>query len=95
MLLEISMEKSRAEIEKAYRQRLKDKNKEEYLRKESERKRLNYVPSHQLSDNDLKEFTRSNRACLFLCKKTSRQGVTRQQPNEWNLQFGVMVTDPG
>jgi len=48
MLLEISMGKSRAEIQKAYRQRLKDKNKEEYLRKESESKRRIYVPSHQL-----------------------------------------------
>jgi len=48
MLLEISMGKSRAEIQKAYRQRLKDKNKEEYLRKESERKIRIYVPSHQL-----------------------------------------------
>jgi len=83
MLLEISMGKGRAEIEKAYRQRLKDKNEEEYLRKESERKRLNYVPSYQLSDNDLKKRNRRNRAFLFLCQKTSRQGETRQQPNEW------------
>lgn len=41
------MAKTRAEIQKSYRERLKAKNNEEYLKKERERRRKNYVPSSQ------------------------------------------------
>lgn len=41
--------KSRAEIQRAYRQRLKEKNNEEYLKKERERRKKTYIPSAQLS----------------------------------------------
>lgn len=43
------MAKTRAEIQKSYRERLKAKNNEEYLKKERERRRKNYVPSSQLT----------------------------------------------
>ncbi|XP_064598561.1 uncharacterized protein LOC135464917 [Liolophura sinensis] len=46
------MAKSRAEIQRAYRERQKAKNNEEYLKKERERRRRNYVPSAQLSRRD-------------------------------------------
>lgn len=58
------MPKSRAEIQRAYRERQKEKDKEEYLRKERERKRRNYVGSHELSEKDRKERNRKNRANL-------------------------------
>ena len=41
--------KSRSEIQKAYRERLKAKDKEGYLRKERERRKKNYVPTGSLS----------------------------------------------
>ena len=44
--------KSRAEIQRAYRQRLKEKNNEEYLEKERQRNRKSYVPSSQLTRRD-------------------------------------------
>lgn len=43
------MAKTRADIQKSYRERLKAKNNEEYLKKERERRRKNYVPSSQLT----------------------------------------------
>ncbi|XP_053403253.1 luc7-like protein 3 [Mercenaria mercenaria] len=58
------MGKSRAEIQRAYRERQKEKSKDEYLRKERERKRRSYVPSDQLSENDREERNRRNRANL-------------------------------
>ena len=44
--------KSRAEIQRAYRQRLKEKNNDAYLKNERDRKNRNYVPSRMLSEND-------------------------------------------
>lgn len=58
------MKKSRAEIQKAYRQRLKQKNQEEYLRKERERMRRSYVPSSALSENDRNRRNTLNREKL-------------------------------
>jgi hypothetical protein len=58
------MGKSRAEIQKAYRQRLKEKNAEEYLRKERERMRRNNIPSQELSKNDRKLRNEKNRVKL-------------------------------
>ena len=42
------MGKSRVEIQRACRERLKQKNKEEYLRRERERKNRSYVPQSYL-----------------------------------------------
>ena len=58
------MGKSRAEIQKAYRQRLKEKNNEEYLRRERERMRRTYVPSNELSQRDKKRRNELNREKL-------------------------------
>ncbi|XP_046548265.1 uncharacterized protein LOC124258241 [Haliotis rubra] len=48
----IAMGKTRAEIQKAYRERLKAKNNEAYLAKERKRRSDSYVPSAQLSRKD-------------------------------------------
>ncbi|KAH3768922.1 hypothetical protein DPMN_170140 [Dreissena polymorpha] len=49
------MAKSRAEIQRAYRERQKQKNNDEYLRRERDRKNGSYVPTAELSENDKKE----------------------------------------
>ncbi|KAH3706407.1 hypothetical protein DPMN_065793 [Dreissena polymorpha] len=69
------MGKSRAEIQKAYREILKEKNKEDYLKRERERKRRNYVSSHQLSERDREERNRRNRANLreFYARKRAER----------------------
>ncbi|KAH3858756.1 hypothetical protein DPMN_101385 [Dreissena polymorpha] len=69
------MGKSRAKIQKAYRERLKEKNKEDYLKRERERKRRNYVSSHQLSERDREERNRRNRANLreFYARKRAER----------------------
>ena len=46
------MGKTRAEIHKAYRERLKTKNNEQYLAKERKRRKQSYIPSSQLSRRD-------------------------------------------
>lgn len=58
------MVKSRAEIQREYRQRIKEKNNAEYLRRERDRKNRSYVPSSSLSENDRKERNRRNRQNL-------------------------------
>ncbi|KAH3863062.1 hypothetical protein DPMN_026039 [Dreissena polymorpha] len=58
------MGKSKAEIQRAYRQSLKEKNNEEYLRRERERVRRNYVPTSELSQRDKKRRNKQNRAKL-------------------------------
>ena len=65
------MGKSRAEIQKAYRQRLKEKNNAEYLQREKDRMKRNYVPSAALSDNDRDRRNKKNRQKLraFYSKK--------------------------
>ena len=55
------MVKSRAEIQKAYRERLKAKLGEEYNKRERERVRKNYVPAEVLSSAKLKERNRKNK----------------------------------
>ena len=46
------MAKTRAEIKKACSERKKTINNEEYLSKERERRRRNYVPSAELTNRD-------------------------------------------
>ena len=46
------MPKSRAEIQKAYRERLKAADDAGYLKKERERRRRNYIPAHQLTNRE-------------------------------------------
>ena len=76
------MGKSRAEIQRAYRQRLKEKNNEEYLRKERERMRRNYVPSSELSENDKNRRNQLNREKLrkfYQRKREARQRATAHE----------------
>lgn len=55
------MGKSRADIQKAYRQRLKERLGEEYNRKERDRMRKNYIPTQQLSDRKRKKRNEANK----------------------------------
>ena len=68
------MGKSRAEIQRAYRQRMKEKNNEEYLSKERERMRRKYVPSDLLSDSDKKPRNQLNREKLRKFYQRKREG---------------------
>ena len=71
------MGKTRAEIQKAYRQRLKEKDNEGYLQKEKERMRNKYVPSAQLSQKKRDRRNRLNRLRLhrFYEKKRAEREV--------------------
>ena len=76
------MGKSRAEIQRACRERLKQKNKEEYLRRERERKNRSYVPSSELSENDRNRRNRKNKERLrrfYQRKKELRTRIQREQ----------------
>lgn len=55
------MGKTRAEIQKAYRERLKQKNNEEYLEKERQRRRKNDVPSENLTKRERDIRNKQNR----------------------------------
>lgn len=55
---------SRAEIQRAYRQRLKEKDNIAYLEKNRERMKRKYVPSSELSENDRKKRNLKNREKL-------------------------------
>ncbi|XP_060574205.1 splicing regulatory glutamine/lysine-rich protein 1-like [Ruditapes philippinarum] len=71
------MGKSKAEIQRAYRQRLKEKN------NERERMRRNYVPSSELSDRDKKRRNEQNRAKLRRFYQRKREERQRQvEPQE-------------
>ena len=60
------MGKTRGEIQKAYRERLKQKNNEEYLEKERQRRRINYmyVPSENLTKRERDKRNKQNRENL-------------------------------
>jgi hypothetical protein len=74
-----AMGKSKAEIQRAYRQRLKEKNDEEYLRRERERVRRNYVPTSELSQRDKKRRNEQNRAKLRKFYQRKREERQRQR----------------
>ncbi len=67
------MAKSRAEIQKAYRQRLKEKNNAQYLEKERERRRRSYVPSNSLTKHEKEVRNRKNRMYLRKYREKKRQ----------------------
>ncbi|ESO91800.1 hypothetical protein LOTGIDRAFT_163160 [Lottia gigantea] len=58
------MAKSRAEIQKAYRQRKKEKDNDAYLRKERERRRKSYVLSGELTSRERNRRNEKNRQNL-------------------------------
>ena len=69
--------KSRAEIQRAYQERLKQKNNEEYLRKERERRRHKYIPAAQLAENDRIHRNTLNRERLRRCHQRKREARQR------------------
>ena len=69
--------KSRAEIQRAYRERLKEKNNEEYLRKERERRRHKYIPAALLAESDRIHRNKLNREKLRRCHQKKREARQR------------------
>jgi hypothetical protein len=86
------MGKSRAEIQKAYRKRLKQRDNEAYLEKERKRRRESYIPSAQLTPKERNERNRLNRERLhrfYEKKRNERQegeiaASTSQETSEAN-----------
>lgn len=76
------MVKSRAEIQKAYRQRLKEKNNNEYLSKERERRRRTYVENQLLSEEKRVERNKKNREYLRLYRQRKRELVQQNNRNQ-------------
>lgn len=73
------MAKSRAEIQKAYRQRQKEKNNERYLAKERQRRRSTYIPNSQLSKSKKEERNRKNREYLKLYRRKKKEAADNVQ----------------
>ena len=78
------MTKSRAEIQKAYRQRLKEKNNEQYLTKERERRRRTYVPNDKLSKKKREERNQKNRDYLKRYRRAKKEAAVALLQNDLN-----------
>lgn len=76
------MGKSGAEIQKAYRRCLKEKDAREYLRSEREHMRRNYIPTSELSENDGKIRNERNREKLRAFYERKRQQRQANQATE-------------
>jgi len=74
------MGKSRAEIQRAYRQRLKEKNNEEYLRKERQRMKRAYVPSNELNEKDKAKRNKKNRKNLRAYYERKKESIQNAAP---------------
>ena len=73
------MVKSRAEICRDYRKRLKEKDNEGYLKKERERRRKSYIPSSALSDTERKKRNKRNLLTLQIHRHKKRQAKAQEQ----------------
>lgn len=79
------MTKSRAEMQKAYRQRLKEKNNEQYLTKERERRRRTYyVPNDKLSKKKREERNQKNRDYLKRYRHAKKEAAVALLQNDLN-----------
>lgn len=87
------MTKTRAEIQKAYRERKKAKEGEDYLRKERERRMKYYIPSSELSNAARKKRNEANR--LALKRYRMRRSLERQQANLSNETVNTSGYDTG
>lgn len=91
------MGKTRAEIQKAYRQRLKERLGEEYNRKERIRIRQNYIPAAQLSNKKRTERNRKNKLRNMLCRQRKRdqlqQMVNQESENDCTSGYGSAVLE--
>lgn len=76
------MGKSRAEIQRDYRKRLKEKLGEEYNRRERDRMRASYVSSSQLSEKKRKERNQKNKIRNRLCRQRMRERLNLQHAHE-------------
>ena len=76
------MVKSRAEICRDYRHRLKERDNEGYLKKERERRRRSYVPSALLSADARNARQQRNRAAV--AKYRQKKKLIQQQLNTEN-----------
>lgn len=82
--------KSRAEIQKAYRERKKQENREEFLKKECERVKKLYVPSSQLSRKERIRRNARNNTNLkrHRHKLKAEKNVPTEEPMVVRLPFG-------
>lgn len=76
------MVKSRAEICRDYRRRLKEKYEERYLKKEREERRKCYVSPAQLSDSERKKRNIQNKINLRLHKQKKKLAEQEQHQFE-------------
>jgi hypothetical protein len=71
------MVKSRSEICKDYRRRLKEKDNDGYLRKERARRRKNYTPSDMLTNAERVERRRKTREAVKRCRDRRKQAIVQ------------------
>ena len=75
------MVKSRAEISRDYRKRLKEKDNDQYLRKERERRKKSYIPSGLLSRKDRAERNKKNNVTLRRHRLRKKQALQELREN--------------
>lgn len=81
------MAKSRAQIQREYRQRLKERDNEGYLAKERERRRRSYIPSENLSRKERTARNAYNRNYLRVYRAKKKEAIHRiQQENLQNIE---------
>ena len=88
------MGKTRAEIQKAYRERLKQKNNEEYLEKERQRRRKNYVPSENLTKWERDKRNKQNRENLHHFYRRKREDMNINNNNNIDTSGYESVDEP-
>ena len=86
MCLFTDMAKSRAEIQKVYRQRLKDKNNDLYLTRERLRRKCSYVPNNQLSKKEKAERNQKNRDYLKQYRQRKKEAAEIDVNNAGNQE---------
>ena len=88
------MGKTRAEIQKAYRERLKQKNNEQYLEKERQRRRKNYVPSETLTKRERDKRNKQNRENLRHFYRWKREDMNVNNNNNIDTSGYESVDEP-
>jgi hypothetical protein len=76
------MPKSRAEIQKAYRERKKQKEGESYLRKERRRRMTYYINAKYLTNKEKDERNEKSRLRVQKCRRLKKKTTERQVNDE-------------
>ena len=86
MCLFTDMAKSSAEIQKVYRQRLKDKNNDLYLTRERLGRNRSYVPNNQLSKMEKAERNQKNKDYLKQYRQRKKEAAQIDVNNAGNQE---------